>query len=260
MSAAVALLVDPRAFSFTAFREVLEHEKKIDVLVCGTPESLAAAEHICFLIYDFSASHDVTIFLRFVPHHWNKIYSCGIDASHLGLSAKELECKDPQNLVPFADRPEKESQFNIAATAGTFDHLHAGHKLLLTLAGWVTREKLIIGVTGPELLVNKKFAEALESYDTRKNAACDFVKRLYPQLVLDPVVLTDIYGPTAVDPNIDALVISHETEKGAALINKLRGEKGWRALAIVEVQLVGGSSKLSSTDLRARELRLKNKV
>ena len=35
------------------------------------------------------------------------------------------------------------------ALGGTFDHLHAGHKILLSMAAWFARKKVIVGVTGP---------------------------------------------------------------------------------------------------------------
>ncbi len=38
--------------------------------------------------------------------------------------------------------------FPVVALGGTFDHLHAGHKILLSMAAWITQEKLIIGMTG----------------------------------------------------------------------------------------------------------------
>ena len=38
--------------------------------------------------------------------------------------------------------------FPVTALGGTFDHLHAGHKILLSMAAWITSQKLIVGVTG----------------------------------------------------------------------------------------------------------------
>ena len=38
--------------------------------------------------------------------------------------------------------------YPVVALGGTFDHLHAGHKILLSLAAWIARDKLIVGVTG----------------------------------------------------------------------------------------------------------------
>ncbi len=38
--------------------------------------------------------------------------------------------------------------YHVSAMGGTFDHLHAGHKILLSMAAWITSEKLIVGMTG----------------------------------------------------------------------------------------------------------------
>jgi hypothetical protein len=40
------------------------------------------------------------------------------------------------------------SQFPVAILGGTFDHLHAGHKILLSMGAWIASSKLIVGVTG----------------------------------------------------------------------------------------------------------------
>lgn len=36
----------------------------------------------------------------------------------------------------------------ISALGGTFDHLHGGHKILLTMAAWITDKRLVVGLTG----------------------------------------------------------------------------------------------------------------
>ena len=41
-----------------------------------------------------------------------------------------------------------ERLFEVTALGGTFDHLHAGHKILLTMAAWITTRRLIVGITG----------------------------------------------------------------------------------------------------------------
>lgn len=46
--------------------------------------------------------------------------------------------------------------------AGTFDHLHAGHSKLLTVAVLLTREHLTIGITGDSMLTRKKYASQLD--------------------------------------------------------------------------------------------------
>lgn len=46
---------------------------------------------------------------------------------------------------PYPDAP---SQYPVVVVGGTFDHLHAGHKILLSMAAWIASKKIIVGVTG----------------------------------------------------------------------------------------------------------------
>ena len=40
------------------------------------------------------------------------------------------------------------STYPVVALGGTFDHLHPGHKILLSMSAWIAHEKIIVGVTG----------------------------------------------------------------------------------------------------------------
>ena len=55
------------------------------------------------------------------------------------------------NLPPF---------YPVTIIGGTFDHLHAGHKILLSMAAYITSQKLIIGITG----IVPKFTFVQKSY------------------------------------------------------------------------------------------------
>ena len=71
------------------------------------------------------------------------------------------------------------------AVGGTFDHLHIGHKLLLSMTVLACEpsdtspnrqeRRLTIGITGDELLKNKQYAEYLESWSTRQKAVTNFL-------------------------------------------------------------------------------------
>jgi phosphopantetheine adenylyltransferase len=84
---------------------------------------------------------------------------------------------------PSDSTPDKVSRPNHASVAvgGTFDHLHIGHKLLLTgtiLASQPytsTPRTITIGITGDELLVNKKFGSHVESWTARQERTAEFV-------------------------------------------------------------------------------------
>ena len=56
-----------------------------------------------------------------------------------------------------------------------------------------------------------------------------FLRDVKPWLKLDVVPITDVYGPTAWDEELEGLVVSHETAKGGEAINKERKRKvrGW---------------------------------
>ncbi|ODV72675.1 putative pantetheine-phosphate adenylyltransferase CYBJADRAFT_140471, partial [Cyberlindnera jadinii NRRL Y-1542] len=128
--------------------------------------------------------------------------------------------------------------------------------MLLTAAAFVTKTKLIIGVTDHELLKNKKYPELLQSYDERVKVITKFVRRIKPNLNVDPVPIRDVCGPTGTIADIDSLIVSRETIKGAEFINKTRLERGFSELKVHIINVIGGEeddgfvNKLSSTQLR----------
>ncbi|KAE8152604.1 hypothetical protein BDV25DRAFT_150713 [Aspergillus avenaceus] len=186
---------------------------------------------------------------------------------------------------------------------GTFDHFHIGHKLLLTATalaldpfhGEHKNEALLtVGVTGDELLVNKKYAEVLESWDERCEATGSFLSaimvfcssedaayaervsqpgpngkyvlmKVQPGLTLKIVQISDPFGPTITDEDVSALVVSQETRTGGAAVNNERAKKGWKTLDIFEIDVLHSrevpsndvenfASKISSTDIRRHRM------
>ena len=67
---------------------------------------------------------------------------------------------------------------------GTFDHLHLGHKLLLTMSAYLltshsaspTNPRLIVGLTDLAMLRNKKHAEFVESWKVRSTRTLEFLR------------------------------------------------------------------------------------
>ena len=68
----------------------------------------------------------------------------------------EIVVVEPDDQPLHAPAPASETEvdpsqpplYPVVALGGTFDHLHAGHKILLSMGAWIAKEKLIIGVTG----------------------------------------------------------------------------------------------------------------
>ncbi|KAL5707962.1 pantetheine-phosphate adenylyltransferase [Ranunculus cassubicifolius] len=46
------------------------------------------------------------------------------------------------------------------------------------------------------------------------------------------VPITDCYGPSVIDENLDAIIVSKETVSGGMLVNEKRAEKGLRKLNV----------------------------
>lgn len=64
--------------------------------------------------------------------------------------------------------------------------------------------------------MNKANKHIIESLTHRIDRVRSFLISFEPDLEYDIVSIQDVYGPTAVDPNIQALVVSKETLSGGA--------------------------------------------
>lgn len=139
------------------------------------------------------------------PRSWDAIYSVESEEGEAVLKRFLSFSKTPQNvshvrggIVPVetptldtvpAEAPTDSMNHLAVAVGGTFDHLHIGHKLLLTMFAFVlgrrqastaasTSSTLTVGITGDALLQNKKYAEHLESWKRRQESVHGFLSSL----------------------------------------------------------------------------------
>jgi phosphopantetheine adenylyltransferase len=177
-------------------------------------------------------------------------------------------------------QPTGQRHYN-SVVGGTFDHLHIGHKLLLTMtlfaadtASQNQPRSSIIGITGDELLKNKKHIAVLESWSDRQRAVAEFCDGLidfspasttagkqiterndpgpngksvdthYPSgYTLKCTEIQDPFGPTITEENLGALIISAETRSGGKAVNDKRKEKGWKELDVFEVDVLDAAEE-----------------
>ena len=92
--------------------------------------------------------------------------------------------------------------YNLVAMGGTFDHLHAGHKRLLTAAAHVCTGILTIGVTSDAYLAkkSKSFGNMIEPCAIRIQHVFDFLSTIKPSLTLELLSIDDGAGPTTRRP------------------------------------------------------------
>lgn len=65
-----------------------------------------------------------------------------------GAQVERVDVPDDVNGPQQGSESRPLPAYPVSALGGTFDHLHAGHKILLTMAASITARKLIVGVTG----------------------------------------------------------------------------------------------------------------
>lgn len=102
-----------------------------------------------------------------------------------------------------------------AVLGGTFDHIHVGHKLLLSVALLVSSDRVTCGVTAQHMLEGKKFKQFIEDEGTRLRNVKDFMRKFFPESVGSSAILIhDAFGPTVTDLSCNVLIATPETESG----------------------------------------------
>ncbi|CAO3598091.1 unnamed protein product [Absidia cylindrospora] len=132
--------------------------------------------------------------------------------------------------------------FDKVVVGGTFDHLHAGHKILLTMTALSSTRAMVVGITDDSILQSKKHHEWIEATEQRIEQVRRFCKKIRPDMIYDIVPIYDPYGPTITDPTIDALVCSQETLKGGHMVNDERHKRNYSILALRVIDVISATS------------------
>ena len=137
---------------------------------------------------------------------------------------------------------------------GTFDRIHIGHEKLLKIA-FEVGEEVIIGLTSDTKAKRGRVNEKLSSFKNRYTNLENFLSKQF-DINFSIVELNDDWGPGALDEDLDAIIVSEETEKVASELNKKRALKGLNPLEIVTVSLIldKKGEKISSTRIRNSEI------
>ncbi|KAJ2780104.1 hypothetical protein H4R18_003647 [Coemansia javaensis] len=151
------------------------------------------------------------------------------------------------------------TSFSHVAVGGTFDHLHIGHKILLTATALATTSRVLCAISAEPLLANKRHRDQLEPYRTRELNVLLFLRRIRKDIIVELAPLTDIYGPTATDGSITALVVSQETLPVSAALNVRRAENALPPMCLLPIDLLdvgdgSGPVSISTTTNSARKI------
>jgi pantetheine-phosphate adenylyltransferase len=149
-----------------------------------------------------------------------------------------------------------DKRFDLVATGGTFDEIHAGHLALLSKA-FELAKSVIIGVTSNEFAIKRKGKNNINHrYEERVANLKDAIRKNFGEVTYQISKLDNDYGPVILSEDVNALVASTETAKKVDEINRIRHTKGLAPIAVITVDLVRAydSKPISSSRIRTGEI------
>ena len=146
-------------------------------------------------------------------------------------------------------------KFRRAILGGTFDHFHKGHNHFLDTA-FSQAENITIGLTTSKLIKNKLLFETIESYETREKVLKYFLEKCGYTKRASIIPISDIYGNSLEEKDIDSIFITDMGLKNAQKINEEREKKSFPLLEVVKVKTIDAEDGeiISSTRIRSGEI------
>ncbi len=143
-------------------------------------------------------------------------------------------------------------RFETVAVGGTFDEFHRGHRALLMKA-FEVGDRVLIGLSTEEFAEKLRKPHEVAGYGERLRELKAFLKKNGFLDRAEILPLNDPYGPTLSSVQLDALVVSRETEPRAHEINEKRKAKGLPPLAILVIDMVPAENYVSISTTRIRQ-------
>ncbi|KAM3720659.1 Bifunctional coenzyme A synthase [Dirofilaria immitis] len=135
--------------------------------------------------------------------------------------------------------------YDAVVLGGTFDRLHNGHKMLLSRAVIAASERVVCGVTCGDMIKKKILWELMEPFEKRAKAVQEFVEDISCNVRCEIHSIVDPYGPSIVDPDLRAIIVSNETEKGGHAVNDKRKQRNLPILDLIKINLIDGKDELT---------------
>ena len=144
---------------------------------------------------------------------------------------------------------------------GTFDILHAGHKALLQRA-LEAGDIVLIGLTTDARASKSRNKTQINTYNIRLANLQDLLKSMKSLDRFQIVPLENDWGPSVVDEDFEAIIVSDETKSTAQKINKIRSAESKSELEIVIVPMIKAQDghRISSSRIRNKEIDSEGKL
>lgn len=234
-------------------------KKRHDLDLTVINDNLGAVFHPSrFLSAEFTQDH-----MQLVTHNiakWQQDYTSQIIPTSSVKGYEAFQKGITENTIRFIGFPSlsptyslKPLRYEFVALGGTFDHLHNGHKTLLSVGSALCSTQMTIGITATSMLTKKSNADLIEDFQTRSQNVRTFLHTFRgDDMAIDIHELNDGMGPAVVDTRLQAIVVSSETILGAFKINEVRKERKMNALEVIVISRKD-PVVLSSSFLRMQE-------
>tara|TARA_B100000959_G_scaffold188087_1_gene196686 strand:- start:309 stop:752 length:444 start_codon:yes stop_codon:yes gene_type:complete len=144
---------------------------------------------------------------------------------------------------------------------GTFDILHSGHKALLQRALEVG-DIVLVGLTTDSRASRNRNKTQINPYSVRLANLQNLLKSMKSLEKFQIVPLDNDWGPSVIDEDFEAIIVSDETKSTAQKINKIRSADGKSELEIVIVPMIRAQDgdRISSSRIRNKEINFEGKL
>lgn len=148
---------------------------------------------------------------------------------------------------------EENQMYDTTVLGGTFDRIHIGHKMLLSQAVLRAKRRVVVGVTDKNMIKTKKLHALIMPVQERIKDVEEVLEKIDNTLTYEVVPITDPFGPTAFDPNMQLIVVSEETKRGGVKVNELRVKNRLTPLKMYTIPLVEQSKHDDTHDFSIME-------
>ncbi|XP_029568103.1 bifunctional coenzyme A synthase isoform X1 [Salmo trutta] len=230
-----------------------------------SPQSLSHSPEVVLTDFALQDPGQSPLVAQCLQRYTGRCYVCtpGLASVllHPQLQKLEEEVEKEGQKDDWDSSSERMETYSEVVVGGTFDRLHGAHKTLLNISCLLANKRFLIGVCDQELLKKKVLKELIEPYALRVQRLREFLQDVKPSLQYEIVPLSDPFGPSVIDAQLQCIVVSEETRRGGEAVNKKRLENGLPGLVLHEIQLLKDAhhtemeeEKISSSSLRSRLL------